>query len=112
MTAEVNIRGRAKDLILKNFFGRTNTVTMGGNLTLTVDSPMLQFLDPTTARDVILPEEAVSNGLVYIIVNMANGSEVITVKDDGSSTIATPTQNEMCIVACNGVNWRGMVGSA
>ena len=59
----------------------------------------------------ILPAEAISKGEVYIIHNSADAAEVLTIKDDGAGTICTPTQAEAAIVWCDGVAWRGFVGS-
>ena len=87
------------------------TETLAANKTLTVDSPCLQFIDPNGARDLTLPAEADSDGLVFVIVNQAGGSEIITIKDDASATICTPTQNETAILFCDGTSWGGLVGA-
>jgi hypothetical protein len=88
------------------------TETLTGNLTLTKDSPTLQMLDPGGAgRNVTLPAEADSDGLVFIISNEADAAEVLTVKDDGATTIITPTQNEAAILWCDGTSWAGLVGA-
>lgn len=89
------------------------TETLGGTKTLTVDSPTLQFLDPGgAARTVLLPAEADSKGLCFIISNEADAAEIISVKEDaGSVTIVTPTQNEAAILFCNGTTWSGLVGA-
>lgn len=113
MGRQINVGGGSSKGVFHNELRMSNvTEEMDGNLTLTVDSPTMLFLDPTTARDVILPAEADSDGLVFFIVNTANGAETITVKDDGSSTIVTPGQNENAIVFCDGTTWKGLVGAS
>lgn len=88
------------------------TKTLTGNLTLTVDDTPLQFLDPGGAgRDVTLPAVASSKGLFFIISNEADALEILTVKDAAAATIVTPTQNEACIVFCDGTTWSGLVGA-
>lgn len=105
--------GEVRNAKHNEFRGFVNVQTLTGTTVLQKDSPMVQFLDPGgAARNVDLPAEADSEGLVFIIVNTADAAEIITVRDDGGGTIATPTQNEMCMVACSGAVWRGMVGSA
>ena len=113
MGRQINVGGGISKGVYHNELKMTNvTETMSGNRTLTVDSPTLQFLDPTTARDVTLPAEADSDGLIFMIMNTANGSEVITIKDDGGATVCTPGQNESAIVFCDGTSWAGLVGAS
>ncbi len=79
---------------------------------LTADSPRIQVLDPGGAgRNVLLPPEAASRGIDFYIHNAADGSEVLTIKDSGGANVCTPTQNETAYVYCDGVAWRGLVGS-
>lgn len=112
--AQVNISGGgAKNLkLLSELRLGVQTRTAAAAITLTVDSPTLQFIDPGGAgRDVNLPAEADSEGLVFIISNEADAAEILTVKNDGGTAIVTPTQNEACIVFCDGVSWSGIVGA-
>ncbi len=88
---------------------RINTETMGANKTLVIGDKTVHFLDPTTARDVVLPAEADSIGLCFIIKNTANGAETITVKDDAAATVAVVAQNEGVILICDGTTWEGFV---
>jgi hypothetical protein len=90
----------------------SNVQTLTGNKTLTADEPRIQVLDPGGAgRDVTLPPEAASKGLDFVIHNAADAAEVLTIKEDGGTTICTPTQNETALVYCDGTTWRGLVGA-
>jgi predicted RecA/RadA family phage recombinase len=90
----------------------SNVQALSGNKTLSADDPRIQVLDPGGAgRDVTLPPEGASQGLDFIIHNAADAAEVLTIKEDGGSTICTPTQNETAYVYCDGTTWRGMVGA-
>ncbi len=75
------------------------------------DNNMFTF-DPAAARNLDLPAEATSTGIMLFIHNAANAAEIITIRDDAGGTVCTPTQNETAIVMCDGVSWRGIVGSA
>jgi hypothetical protein len=88
-----------------------NAETLSGAKTLTTTSERLQFLDPDGAgRDVNLPAEGSSSGLSFVIINMADGAEDLTVKDDSPATIITVGQDEIGFVFCNGTVWKGFVG--
>lgn len=91
----------------------STATTASGTVTLTVDSNMVQAIDPGGAgRNVVLPNEAASKNKVFIIHNTADAAEVLTIKaSDGSTTICTPTQNEAAFVYCDGTSWRGLVGA-
>lgn len=104
--------GKIEKATHNNFRGKVETRTAAGNLTLTVDSPMIQFIDPGGAgRNVVLPAEADSDGLMFIIINTADAAEILTVQDDTPATVVTPTQAETAWVFCNGTTWEGMVGA-
>jgi len=89
-----------------------NTETLTGTKTLTVTDARMQFLDPGGAgRKVLLPAEASSSGLDFMIFNTADASEDLTVKEDSdTTTIVTISQNEGGLPACNGTTWKGFVG--
>jgi hypothetical protein len=90
----------------------SNVQALAGNKTLNADDKRIQVLDPGGAgRDVTLPPEAASAGLEFYIHNAADAAEVLTIKEDGGSTICTPTQNETAYVYCDGSTWRGVVGA-
>tara|TARA_Y100000310_G_scaffold318644_1_gene372984 strand:- start:537 stop:881 length:345 start_codon:yes stop_codon:yes gene_type:complete len=111
--AAANLRdGKSKGLRMTELRLDNVTETLAGGKTLTVNSPTLQMLDPGgSARTVVLPAEADSDGLVFIISNEADAAEIITVDDDAGAAIVTPTQNEAAIVWCDGTSWAGMVGA-
>lgn len=90
----------------------TQTQTLAANRTMLCDDAYYQALDPGGAgRDIILPKEAASKGLRFWIRNTADAAEVLTIKSsDGATTVATPTQDESALVACDGTTWRGVVG--
>ncbi|NIO41544.1 MAG: hypothetical protein GTO41_16035 [Burkholderiales bacterium] len=86
--------------------------TLSANRTIS-NSELEQFngfaFDPAGARDLTLPAEAQANGAILFISNEANAAEIITIKNDGGTTICTPTQNEAAILWCDGTNWYGGV---
>lgn len=91
---------------------KSQTRTLTGTVVLTVDSPTLQFMDPGGAgRNVDLPAEENSEGLMFIIQNTADAAEILTIRNDAAATIVTPTQNEAALVYCAGGVWKGLVGA-
>lgn len=88
--------------------------TLSGNRTLTVeeiDSNNFFAFDPGGAgRNLDLPAEASSSGSFLFVANTADAAEILTVRDDGGSTICTPTQNEAAVLWCDGTSWFGLVG--
>ncbi len=89
--------------------------TLTGTRVLTqaeVDSTNVFTFDPDGARLLDLPAEADNAGVVLFIANAASGAEVITIRDDAAGTVCTPTLAESAFVWCDGVSWRGLVGSA
>lgn len=84
--------------------------TLGGNFTIDADAPTIQVFDPTAARDITMPAEETSKGLMFIIVNAADAAEDMTIKNDAAGTIGTVSQNEIGIFVCDGTAWRMCVG--
>ena len=76
-----------------------------------VDWPTMLILDPAGgAKTVLLPAEASSKDLIFIIVNAADAAETITVEEDSSTTsIGTVAQNASGLFHCDGVTWRKIV---
>ena len=78
---------------------------------LTVDDAPMLILDPEgTSVDVLLPPEADSKGLVFLIGNGGSGTEALVVKDDSdTTTLATITFPQGAVFFCDGVKWYGGV---
>ena len=93
--------------------GGVEAITLTGARTLTAKDANILFLDPGGAsRDVTLPAEGESNGLLFFVYNEADAAENLVIKDDGASTIVTLNQGEWAVVACDGTTWRDMPFSA
>lgn len=73
--------------------------------------PPVLLLDPNGgAKTVLLPAEADSEGLTFVIFNTADAAEVLTVEEDSSTTaILTLAQGEGGLVYCDGTTWHGMM---
>ena len=83
---------------------------LGGNKVITKDYPPVLILDPNNStRDVELPAEAVSDGLMFFILNDGTGSEILVTKDDAGTTITTIQFPENAWVHCDGTKWRGIL---
>ncbi len=83
------------------------TETLSGTKVITIQYPPIIMLDPGgSGRDVTLPEEAISVDLMFLIVNLADNAEALTVKDDGGSTIAVLSEGERAWFFCDGTTWR------
>jgi len=90
---------------LFDVLGGAFSATLSGDLTLTTDHPLVVKLDPAGARNVTLEAEAGAAGRFRLIVNAANASEVITIKNDAAATISTPDQNQAALLYCDGTSW-------
>jgi len=86
-----------------------NVETLAATKTLTTSDLIVQKLDPDGAdRDVVLPAEASSTDLLFIIFNMANGSgETLTIKDDSPATLGILEPEMVGIYHCDGTTWTG-----
>lgn len=80
--------------------------------TLTVAStPMLNMV-PTAARNVTLPAEASSAGLMFYFTNNSAGAFSVTFLASGGGSIkgnGVVGQNKTAILWCDGTNWNGHV---
>lgn len=83
---------------------RALTQTLGAALVVDRDSPPILNLDPGGAgRNVTLPTE--EEGLTFIINNIADAAEDLTIKNPAASTIGTVSQNEAGVAICAGGVW-------
>lgn len=96
-------------------FDSTTVETLSGARTLTVAeveaAEMFSFDCGGAARTLTLPAEASCRGLRIFVANTSDMAEVLTIQDDGSNTICTPTLNESAILWCDGSAWHGLVGA-
>jgi hypothetical protein len=98
-----------------NRFSVKTAETLTGARVITpaeVERYQAMAFDPGGAgRNVDLPAEESSTGVILMISNTADAAEILTVRNDAGSTVVTPTQNEACLVWCDGVRWYGFVGA-
>lgn len=87
-----------------------NTETLAANKTLTITHEQIQYYDPGGAsRNVLLPAEASSAGLFFIIVNTADAAENLTVKEDSdTTTIGIVARYESRVFVCDGTDWKSL----
>ena len=87
------------------------TLTLGADITVDADGGPVLNLDPGGAtRVVTLP--AVEEGLVFLINNIADAAEDLTIKNPAAATIGTVSQNEMGVAFClAGVWYLRLVGA-
>lgn len=113
MRENIAIDASRSDQACKLSFARS-IETLTGTRTITV-AEVHQYnglaFDPDGARDVVLPAEAQCAGCFLFLSNEASAAEIITIKDDATNTICTPTQHECAFLFCNGTNWWGLVGA-
>jgi hypothetical protein len=91
---------------------RSDTATLAGTRTLTVESAPIQVLDPDGSdRTVTLPDVAAAKGYVFHIVNTANGAgEDLNVKNAGATAIGTVTPTQAGMFYSDGTTWFGLRG--
>jgi hypothetical protein len=88
-----------------------NTELLAGNHEITPQSAQFQLLDPGgSSRAVMLPAEGAAQGLFFVIKNMANAAEDLTVKNDNGDTIDTLGRNVFGVFVCDGSSWTSAVG--
>lgn len=104
------MRQRADDLvvwglsIISKLKLKGVTLTLAGNYTIDADQGPMVNLDPGGAgRNVTLPTE--EEGLTFVINNIADAAEDLTVKNPAATTIGTVSQNEAGIAFCVGGVW-------
>ena len=80
--------------------------TLSGATTYDARTANVCAWDPGGAsRNVTMPAEEVSNGLVVWFKNTADAAENLVIKDDAGSTIVTIGQGEFAMVSCTGSAW-------
>ena len=86
------------------------------NLTLTVNHPTIISMAPTAGRNVLMPLEANSKGLFFIILNNSAGAFALTLQTSVGGALpfgaAAIAQNQAAIVVCDGTQWRAITASA
>jgi len=81
-----------------------NVQTLAATLTLTTNSPRYQLLDPGgAARTVTLPAEA--EGLVFTIVNTADGDEILTINNDAGGLQMAIERFGRATIISDGTSW-------
>lgn len=90
----------------------TNSETLTGTRTLTLDDAEYQAIDPGGAvRQLNLPPEAASAGRRFVVYNAGSAGEILTFKEDsGTTTICTIDADEQAELWCDGTTWRGTFG--
>ncbi|MBE7465461.1 MAG: hypothetical protein HS116_18445 [Planctomycetes bacterium] len=84
-----------------------NVATLTGNATLDIGSKRFQKLNPSGAhRNVTLPAENLSAGLVFWFINSGSGNNIV-VKDPATNTVLTVQQDQAGFVVCSGTAWSG-----
>lgn len=88
--------------------------TLAGNRTLSyfeVHNYSIFSFDPGgSARDLTLPNAADAPGEEIFVANLADATEIITIKAD-SATVCTPTQNECAHLWSSGTRWEAIAGA-
>lgn len=86
--------------------GGVEVRTLSGDITLGDTDANLQIIDPGgAARTVTTPASADANGLFFVIRNVADADEAITVSADGS-TLTVVQRGEAVLIASTGAAWR------
>jgi len=119
---------KAQTALLTALSGATNllahkseAITCAGDHTLlvsgtaaanqTVIKSNVIIMDPGgSGRNITLPAEASSTGLLLFLFNAADADESLVVKSDEPATIVTVGQTEGAVLFCDGTTWRGLVG--
>lgn len=84
-------------------------MTLSGALALTAQHRKYLKIDAGGAgRNIDLPAENISNGLIFHITNASDAAETLTVRDDAAGTVVAIAQNERATVVCDGTTWYHM----
>jgi len=94
------------DVFLKLSSQDTNTEILNANKTFTTDDERIQFLDPNGVdRNVILPTEADSEGVIFWITNTAATFVLNIYASDTITLLVLIHSGETGIFVCDGTSW-------
>lgn len=94
---------------LKIISGLNHVETLTDDVTLDASYPNVLRFDPGGAgRTVTLDAEALSDGLVRLVENVADAVEDLTFNDDSGSLVAVVRAGEIRLFHCDGSTWRSM----
>lgn len=89
-----------------NLVHTINTESLIGNKTLLVSDPQMQFLNPNGSdRDVFLPEESNSEGIVYYISNIGSLNVLNIYEDSGMTLIGSISPQSVLLFFTDENNW-------
>jgi hypothetical protein len=88
------------------------TAQADGPVTLTVDSDPQQTMTPTADRVITLPAVGQSQGLHFLIRNLAINQFYLNVKNAGGTLIGVVGPGETGRFLCDGTVWMGIVSGA
>lgn len=98
--------------VVNNMKGNVVVQTLTGATTLALPLAPIYSLDPGGAgRNLTMPDEASSKGVMTMIANTADAAETITVKGSGGATVGVIDQNEGAFAFCDGVRWKILVSA-
>ena len=81
---------------------------LGANRTLLLTDPTITQFDPAGARDLIMPDEALSAGVIRLVKNEADAAEDITVRDStDSNTIVVISRDQIALLYSDATKWDG-----
>lgn len=83
-----------------------NVETLTGGKTLKTSDKFQQRLDPGGAsRTIVLTAENKSKRIRFNIFNAADADEVLTINDDGGTTITKIGKGQLVELSCDGTSW-------
>lgn len=109
-----HVAGNLTDMVFRSGLKLASLhITMAAtDETISKDWPPVLVVDPNGgAKDMLLPAEADSKGLVFFVYNKADAAENLVLKDDSDTqTIVTIAQDAAAMVHCDGTTWRHLAG--
>lgn len=110
MSAVTITGGTISGTFLRNLLLDSQTRTLAAGLTMTTQDSPLQMMDPGgSGRTIVLPAEADSEGLSFLVYNSADNAEDLTFNDDAAVLVGVIGQNEAGLFACDGTTWRVLI---